>query len=162
MIYVSSKNKKYGKRGECYFMQLWDAAPPLQLPSPWAFLKQAASSLQWRCLSPFPWGWRPLLLWPFKTVYMHGPRLWGGGCWEGAPPADVCAGITGVPSSFWDSQADVCADVIERRVTGIAIAAVVFTMVGSGLWVVWAYTHYRLYVLPWLQVLQSKNMVRST
>lgn len=87
--------------------------------------------------------------------------MWGGGCWEGADAADVCAGLTGAPSSFWTANADTCCKIIERRVTGIAIGCTTVAVVGALLWLAWSYTHYRLYIAPFVNALHAKNMARK-
>ena len=104
---------------------------------------------------------RSCLLWPFKTLYLHGPKVWGGGCWEGADVVDVCAGLTGAPSSFWTDNTKQCDAVIDRRVTGLAIGSTTIVLMVSVLWVAWAYTHYCLYVSPFLRHLPKQPLLRE-
>lgn len=131
---------------------------PLSYLTEW--YTQADLSRLW-LLPSFSQQWlQQALLWPFRVVYLHGPRVWGSGGWEGADTADVCAGLSGAPSSFWsadEGRQTQCDRIITNRVTGIAIGALVISTASSLLWCIWAYTHYCLYVKPFSVAIRSLN-----
>lgn len=62
---------------------------------------------------------------PLSTLYWQGPPLGGYGFWHGTPPADVCASLTRIPASFWDSSLDAiteCAILRDRQFTSFFVA----------------------------------------
>lgn len=81
-------------------------------------------------------------LWPARQFYLHF-------VWNGATLPDACAHLTGVPSSWWSSEAArlaACADLVHRRFVGwswgAAFAAYLFALAALGRYV--AVTLWRL------------------
>ena len=61
---------------------------------------------------------------PLEQLYWQGPPLGGYGFWNGMPPADVCAALTRMPASFWESSMDAvveCAVLRERQFTSFYV-----------------------------------------
>ena len=62
---------------------------------------------------------------PLAQLYWQGPPLGGYGFWHGTPAADVCASLTRIPASFWESSMDAvteCAILRERQFTSFFVA----------------------------------------
>lgn len=78
--------------------------------------------------------WRLVVVAPLRYLYDFGPAFGGWGFWEGRPPEDACAEITGVSASFWAQQQAPCFELLDRKFhAGMALAAVA----GYGLALVW-------------------------
>ena len=52
---------------------------------------------------------------PLLALYLNGPQLNGFGFWEGLSLAEICARLTGVESRMWDSNMDMCQDLVQRK-----------------------------------------------
>lgn len=56
-----------------------------------------------------------IFVWPLKTLYLYGPKIWGWGGWEGSNFEDICAQITLIPASVWSDQMGNCISLIDRK-----------------------------------------------
>jgi hypothetical protein len=56
------------------------------------------------------------------SLYLRGPawRVGGAalGCWQGLPPPDICAAMTGTESAVWADNPEACASLIAARFAG--------------------------------------------
>jgi hypothetical protein len=65
------------------------------------------------------------ILKPSRFFYIWFPHLWNGiGGWGGAHEPDICAALTGVASSHWVQNENLCSKHIDRRAYSIAAAVV--------------------------------------
>jgi len=88
------------------------------------------------------------------VLYRHGLRPLG---WEGADIADICAGLSNVPSSFWQGNMDECEDLVHRRAVAIAITSVTGVVVVSLAWTAWSLSHYYMFVRPWVKRMEKNQ-----
>jgi len=70
------------------------------------------------------------LIAPFRALYLLGPSVQTLGFWAGRPQEDVCAEVTGTAASFWATNKDECASIIETRFISwhTAICVIAYTV----------------------------------
>jgi hypothetical protein len=61
------------------------------------------------------WVRHVLVLAPLRALYLKGPSVGEYGFWGGAAPDDICAALTGSPSSFWRTSPLECERLIDAR-----------------------------------------------
>lgn len=66
---------------------------------------------------------------PLAHLYLHGPQLHGYGFWEGLPPEDICARLTGTGTGIWLKNSDECEVVLRRHTHGFVLG--VTWMIGA-------------------------------
>jgi hypothetical protein len=64
-----------------------------------------------------------------RPLYFRGPSLFGFGFWQGQAPADMCASITTVPASHWQSHPSECEAVLRRNLDAFAIGVIFFAAI---------------------------------
>ena len=52
---------------------------------------------------------------PLFQLYLSGPSVHSVGFWEGRPKEEICATMTGVPSSHWSVNQSLCEELIMNR-----------------------------------------------
>lgn len=62
---------------------------------------------------------RILFLDPLENLYFHGPASLG--MWAGKPRHDICARITGVDSSLWKANPDLCDHEIQKHMNSLVV-----------------------------------------
>ena len=102
---------------------------------------------------------------PLIALYWHGPPLGGYGFWHGTPAADVCAALTRMPASFWESSLDAvteCAILRERHFTSfyVVVSVSVYVCVAYQLL---QFALFRMCVLrPLMMKRRAAQMVNTT
>jgi hypothetical protein len=84
---------------------------------------------------------------PLAELYMKGPKLFGMGMWEGMDPIDICAEISGFPSSHWAMHEEECLEKIRSKFESVVVV-VWTTLVLLILYKVVSFAWYYWVVLP--------------
>lgn len=79
----------------------------------------------WRNICNYVW-WKPL-----EILYFEGPLLFGYGFWCNKNKADICADLTGIPSTHWLINEGPCTDLLENHFNAFAYGVTIFTYFGT-------------------------------
>lgn len=68
---------------------------------------------------------------PLRTLYFKGPSWGHWGFWEGRGPDDVCAELTRVEATHWNTELGqmACQDLLERKFSAFAIGTISMCLV---------------------------------
>jgi hypothetical protein len=92
---------------------------------------------------------RAIFIRPLRSLYVQSPSFWGLGGWAGKDVADVCAQLTNVPSTHWEtSGSNECEHLVERRFqsfTASIFNACHILVVVTIICEIYAYTRFRIY-----------------
>ena len=58
---------------------------------------------------------------PLYAIFRHGPSAIG--CWQGKSDAEVCGALTNTEESFWKTNAEECATIIDKKFTSFYVLA---------------------------------------
>ena len=77
----------------------------------------------------FRWIFDRILGPPLRILYFFGPKFLGIGFWGGMAAVDICATLTGVTATYWDSNELECAMILSRDFGTFEVACVVISYV---------------------------------